>query len=96
MLLKSIQSQLVTIQPQLKRKKKEKYTGEPKRLFIIANASSNLELQIQGPERGYPLRSCFLQFCKKDFEKENKCFGEGEIFEFVKVCFFLVLLMAGH
>ena len=23
----------------------------------------------------------------KDLEKENSCFGEGNIFEFVKVCF---------
>ena len=89
MFLKSIQSQFKTIQPQVKKGRKEKNTGEPERLPLVANANSNLYLQMQGPARGYPLRTCFLHFFK-DFEKEKSCFGEAKIFEF------LVLLMVGH
>ena len=33
-------------------KKERKGKGEPKKLFLIANASSNFEFQMQGPARG--------------------------------------------
>ena len=32
--------------------------------------------------------TCFLQFVKRIFEKGNSWFGEGKMFEFVKVVFF--------
>ena len=33
----------------------------------------------------------FFAFFKKDLEKENSCFGEGNLFQFVKVCFVYAL-----
>jgi hypothetical protein len=38
---------------------------EPERLFFIASANSNFKLQMQGPARGYPLWTVFLQFLKR-------------------------------
>ena len=62
-----MQLQIKTIQPQLKtlRKKGKKNQLEPERLFLIASANSNFELQMQGPARGYPLWTCFLQLFKR-------------------------------
>ena len=37
----------------------------------------------------------FFTIFETEFEKENKCFGEG-IFLTLQSLFFLVLLMAGH
>ena len=48
----------------------EKNQLEPERLFIIASANSNFELQMQGPARGYPLWTCFLQLFKRIFIKK--------------------------
>jgi len=42
---------------------------------------------MQGPARGYPLWTCFLQCFKKDFNKENNFFEQGISFDLVKVCF---------
>ena len=71
-----------------KKERKEKKTGEPKRLRLITNA---LQLQMQGLARGYPLWTCFFGMCLKDFEKQSSCFGAGKVFECVKVCFVYAL-----
>ena len=71
-LLKSIQSQFKTIQPQLNVKgtRINKNTGEPERLFFIANVHFNLKLQMQEPARGHPLWTFFLQVFLKGFKKK--------------------------
>ena len=57
-----MQLQIKTIQQQLKtlRKKGKKNQLEPERLFIIASANSNSELQMQGPARGVPFVDLFF------------------------------------
>ncbi len=47
------------------KEKVKKNALEPERLFIIASATSNFSLQMQGPARGYPLWTCFLQVFKQ-------------------------------
>ena len=42
---------------------------------------------MQGPARGYPLWTCFLQLFKRIFNKENSFFEQGKVFDLVKVCF---------
>ena len=88
MLLKSIQSQFKTIQPQWKKEEKEtKNTGEPERLFLIANANSNLLLQMQGPARGYSTLGGPVLCIFSGFWKRKQLFWRRYFFEFVKVFF---------
>ena len=42
---------------------------------------------MQGPARGYPLWTCFLQFFKRILIKKTAFFEQGKVFDLVKVCF---------
>ena len=72
----------VTIKTKMEKEKKN--TGEAEKLFFLARATSILPLQMQGPAR-----ACFFFaiFRKTIQKKENRCFEEGTVFEFVKVWF---------
>ena len=94
LLLKSMQSQFKTIQPQLKtlREKGQKSAIARKVVFFIASANFNFKLQMQGPARGYPLWTCFLAIFFKDFNKENSSFEKGKVIDLVRVRFVFLLL----
>ena len=74
-----MQSQLKTVQPQLKtlRKKGKEIQLEPERLFFIASANSNFQLHMQEPARGYPLWTCCLQFFQRILIRKNNFFKQG-------------------
>ena len=93
MILKSIQSQFKTIQPQLKKKKgKTKIQVSPKKLFLIANASSNLQLQMQGPARGYPLWTCFWQsLFKRILKKKAAVLEKVKFLSLQRLALFMLL-----
>ena len=77
MLLKGIQSQLKTIQPQFKKGRHEKNnTGEPKRLFSLQMLVPIYNCKCKGPQ-GSTLCGPVLQFFKRILKKDNSCFGEG-------------------
>jgi len=46
---------------------------------------------MQGPARGYPLWTCFLQLFKRILIKKTAFFEQGKVFDLVKVCLFLLL-----
>ena len=51
-------------------------------VFIIA---------LEGPARGYPLRTCFFAIFKWDCYKENSCFEPGDFLDFGKVAAFKLI-----
>ena len=66
MLLKSIQSQFKTIQPQLKQGRKEKKKQvSPKCCFFLQMLIPNYNCKMQGPARGYPFVDLFFGFWKR-------------------------------
>ena len=80
---KTNQNHSTTIKKIEKEKRKNKNNASQKSCFYC----TYLQIAIEGPARGYPLRTCFLQFLNRTFYKENSCFEPGDSFDFGKVCF---------
>ena len=85
-----MQSQLKTIQPQLKALRKKGKKQLSQKVFL-------LQVQIpifncKGKDlQGGTLCGPVLWNCLKDFNKENSFFEQGKVFDLGKVCFFLLL-----
>ena len=83
-----MQSQLKTIQPQLKTlRKKGKNTARARKVVFYCKCYFQFLIATARTCKGVPFVDLFAAFFFKKINKENTFFEQGKVLDLVKVCF---------